>query len=50
MKMFYPSIMGSTEFKIPITEGIIKEIKTTLPKKKFKYGSPAKRSVLNEIP
>jgi hypothetical protein len=36
-KFFYPSIMASTEFQIATTEGIIKEIKTTIPKK-FKYG------------
>lgn len=36
-KFFYPSILGSTEFQIATTEGQIKEIKTTIPKK-FKYG------------
>ena len=36
-KFFYPSIMSSSEFQIATTEGIIKEIKTVLPKK-FKYG------------
>ena len=36
-KFFYPSIMASTEFQIATTEGQIKEIKTTIPKK-FKYG------------
>ena len=36
-KFFYPSIMASTEFQIATTEGIIKQIKTTIPKW-FKYG------------
>ena len=36
-KFFYPSILASTEFQIATTEGVMKEIKTVLPKK-FKYG------------
>jgi len=36
-KFFYPSIMASTEFQIATTEGQVKQIKTTIPKK-FKYG------------
>ena len=36
-KFFFPSILASTEFQIATTEGVIKEIKTVLPKK-FKYG------------